>query len=120
MSTARTTDRSVETSAATDRLTKTLEEKLSHPATSPDFDLYAETNAVLKDIGLTTADAGGKLTFYGRDPILPSPIPLRDAGRSRSGRKKRRAGCTLETCHRRRTGYLGGRAQGTATFRRIL
>ena len=56
------------------RLTKSLESKLSNPAVSPDFDLHAETNAVLKDIDLTTEDAGGKLTFYGRDPILPSPI----------------------------------------------
>src|ERR1700681_3653686 len=74
MSTASITEPSTETSTATDRLTETLEHKLSHPATSPDFDLHAETNEVLKDIGLTTADAGGKLTFYGRDPILPSPI----------------------------------------------
>jgi hypothetical protein len=55
-------------------LTEALEQKLSHPATSPDFDLHAATSEVLKDIGLTTADAGGKLTFYGRDPILPSSI----------------------------------------------
>ena len=64
----------IETSTATDRLTEALEQKLSHPATSLDFDLHAATNEVLKDIGLTTADAGGKLTFYGSDPILPSPI----------------------------------------------
>src|SRR5882724_11615854 len=73
MSTATITDRSVETNDAPDRLTA-LEEKLSHPATSPDFDLHAATSEVVKDIGLTTADAGGKLTFYGSDPILPSPI----------------------------------------------
>src|SRR3954454_23262098 len=74
MSTATIIDRSIETNEAPDRLTETLEEKLSHPATSPEFDLHAQTNAVLKDIGLTTADAGGKLTFYGSDPILPSSI----------------------------------------------
>ena len=68
------TEPSIETSTATDRLTEALAQKLSHPATSPDFDLHAETNEVLKDIGLTMADAGGKLTFYGSDPILPSPI----------------------------------------------
>ena len=73
MSTATITE-PLNTNAATDRLTETLEEKLSHPAKSPDFDLHAETNEVLKDIGLTTADAGGTLTFYGSDPILPSPI----------------------------------------------
>src|SRR5437879_2881364 len=67
-------DRPIETNDGTDRLTETLEEKLSHPASSPDFDLHAATSEVLKDIGLTAADAGGKLTFYGRDPILPSPI----------------------------------------------
>ena len=74
MSTATITERSVETNEASDQLTEALEEKLSHPATSPDFDLHTETNAVLEDIGLTTADAGGKLTFYGSDPILPSPM----------------------------------------------
>src|SRR3954464_12440032 len=74
MSTASITEPSIETSAVSDGLTEALEQKLSHPATSPDFDLHAETNEVLKDIGLTTADAGGKLTFYGSDPILPSPI----------------------------------------------
>src|SRR5258705_13314897 len=74
MSTASITEPPGKTDAATDRLTETLEAKLSHPATSPDFDLHAETSEVLKDIGLTTADARGKLTFYGRDPILPSPI----------------------------------------------
>src|SRR5881398_4268777 len=74
MSTASITEPSIETSTVTDRLTEALEEKLSHPATSPDFDLHAATSEVLKDIGLTTADCGGKLSFYGRDPILPSPI----------------------------------------------
>ena len=63
-----------QTSSVSDGLTKSLESKLNAPASSPDFDLHTETNAVLKDIGLTTADAGGKLTFYGRDPILPSPM----------------------------------------------
>jgi hypothetical protein len=74
MSTATITEPSIETSTATDRLTEAPEQKLSHPATSPDFDLHAETSEVLKDIGLTTSDAGGKLTFYGSDPILPSPM----------------------------------------------
>jgi crotonobetainyl-CoA:carnitine CoA-transferase CaiB-like acyl-CoA transferase len=57
-----------------DRLTETLKAKLSNPATSPEFDLHTATNDVLKDVGLTTADSGGTLTFSGSDPILPSPI----------------------------------------------
>jgi len=66
MSTATITEPSIETSIATDRLTEALEQKLSHPATSPDFDLHAATSEVLKDIGLTTVDAGGKLTLTDR------------------------------------------------------
>ena len=109
-----------QTSSVSDGLTKSLESKLNAPASSPEFDLHTETNAVLKDIGLTTADAGGKLTFLRKRSDSPKPDAFRDNGRSRFGRKKRRARCTLETSHRRRTGYLGGRAQGTAAFRRIL
>src|SRR5215469_15078140 len=60
--------------AASDGLTKTLESKLSTPATSPEFDLHAATDDVLRDVGLTSADSGGKLSFYGSDPILPSSI----------------------------------------------
>jgi crotonobetainyl-CoA:carnitine CoA-transferase CaiB-like acyl-CoA transferase len=74
MSTMTIASRVTDTNEGSDRLTETLQEKLSHPATSPDFDLHAATNDVLKDIGLTTADTGGTLSFYGADPILPSPM----------------------------------------------
>src|SRR6476620_8376032 len=74
MSTATITEPTIETNESTDRLTETLEEKLSHPATSPDFDLHQGVNDVLADIDMTTADSGGELSFYGRDPILPSPV----------------------------------------------
>ena len=55
-----------------DGLTDTLKSKLSNPVQSPEFDLHAVTNEVLEGVGLTTADSGGKLTFYGKDPIVPS------------------------------------------------
>jgi crotonobetainyl-CoA:carnitine CoA-transferase CaiB-like acyl-CoA transferase len=74
MSTTTITDRSVETNEAPDRLTETLEEKLSYPATSPDFDFHEGVNQVLADIDMTAADSGGELSFYGQDPILPSPV----------------------------------------------
>jgi hypothetical protein len=47
---------------------------LSHPATSPDFDLKKGVNEVLADVGMTSDDCGGELSFYGSDPILPSPL----------------------------------------------
>jgi hypothetical protein len=74
MSTATITEPPKKTNAATGRLTKALETRLSNPATSPDFDLHAGTDAVLNDIGLKTSDSGGKLSFHGFDPILPSPV----------------------------------------------
>jgi crotonobetainyl-CoA:carnitine CoA-transferase CaiB-like acyl-CoA transferase len=61
------------TGTSTDTLTETLRSNLSNPVTSPQFDLHASVNDVLKDVGLTAADSGGKLTFYGQDPIIPSP-----------------------------------------------
>src|SRR5438094_2442950 len=74
MSTASITEPPSETSAATDRLTEALEQKLSHPATSPDIDLHQCVNDVLADVDMTADDSGGRLSFYGRDPILPSPV----------------------------------------------
>src|SRR5260370_40058689 len=56
------------------RLTETLEERLSHPATSPDFDLKKGVNEVLSDVGMASDDCGGALSFYGSDPILQSPL----------------------------------------------
>jgi hypothetical protein len=56
-----------------DLLTETLQSKLGSPERSSNFDLHEGVNHVLKDIGMSTADSGGKLTFYGRDPIIPSP-----------------------------------------------
>jgi crotonobetainyl-CoA:carnitine CoA-transferase CaiB-like acyl-CoA transferase len=65
---------SIETNGSIDVLTDALEVQLSHPATSSDVDLHGGVNQVLADVGMTSADSGGKLTFYGRDPILPSRL----------------------------------------------
>jgi crotonobetainyl-CoA:carnitine CoA-transferase CaiB-like acyl-CoA transferase len=57
-----------------DLLTETLQSKLAYPERSSDFDLHGAVNQVLNDVGLSTSDTGGKLTFYGSDPILQSPL----------------------------------------------
>jgi len=54
-------------------LTGKLQSKLSSTATAPDFDLHGAVDEVLNDVELTSADSGGKLSFYGQDPIIPSP-----------------------------------------------
>jgi len=74
MSTATITGRSVETSGESNRFTETLKERLNHSATSSGFDLKKAVNEVLADVGMTSDDCGGELSFYGRDPILPSPL----------------------------------------------
>src|SRR5258708_36658309 len=55
-----------------DRLTGIIQSKLANPERSSDIDLHGALNDVLKDVGLSTADSGGKITFHGRDPIIPA------------------------------------------------
>ena len=57
-----------------DVLTDTIVDKLSNPETSSDFDFYEGVNQVLADVGMSAEDCGGKLTFFGQDPIIPSRI----------------------------------------------
>jgi len=61
------------TAKPTETLTETIQSKLSDPASTSDFDLHGCVNEVLKNVGLTAADSGGKLSFYGQDPIIASP-----------------------------------------------
>src|SRR6202030_3431585 len=63
-----------ETTPTQDRITKTIVDKLNHPSTSSDFDFHGGVNQVLADVGMSAADSGGQLTFYGQDPIVPSRI----------------------------------------------
>jgi hypothetical protein len=53
-------------------LTETLRSNLNNRVNSDDFDLHTTLDNVLGNIGLSTTDSGGKLTFYGKDPIVPS------------------------------------------------
>jgi crotonobetainyl-CoA:carnitine CoA-transferase CaiB-like acyl-CoA transferase len=53
-------------------LTDLLQTKLQNPETSSEFDFHDAVDQVLADVGLKAKDSGGKLTFYGQDPIVPS------------------------------------------------
>src|SRR6201995_5044070 len=53
-------------------LTGLLHSKLSASSPSLEFDFQGAVDQVLADVGLTAADSGGNLTFYGQDPIVPS------------------------------------------------
>ena len=54
--------------------TAVLESNLANRETSSDFDLHAETEALLGSVGASCAESGGSLTFYGKDPIIPSVV----------------------------------------------
>src|SRR5262245_65671762 len=63
----------LEEEAQSDPLTSKIESALANPERGSDFDFHAGVDDVLKDVAMSTADSGGDLTFYGQDPILPSP-----------------------------------------------
>jgi crotonobetainyl-CoA:carnitine CoA-transferase CaiB-like acyl-CoA transferase len=63
-----------EETQAPDRLTETIVDRLNNPSTSSDFDFHEGVSQVLGDVGMSAADSGGQLTFYGQDPIVPSRI----------------------------------------------
>jgi hypothetical protein len=53
-------------------LTETLRSNINNPVSSSEFDLYTTLDKVLGGVGVSAADSGGKITFYGKDPIVPS------------------------------------------------
>ena len=55
-------------------LTDKIRHAIANPQHSPEFDFHAGVEDVLKDVGMSVADIGGTLSFYGRDPIIDSPF----------------------------------------------
>ena len=50
------------------------------PATGLDgFDIHNQLEKVLEGVGLSASDCGGKVSFEGEDPIIPSPLRLGSA-----------------------------------------
>ena len=77
-------------------LTETLRSNLNNPVSSPEFDLYTSLDKVLSGVGLSAADSGGKITFYGKDPIVPSLSQIRRDVGDRFGRRSCSSICHLE------------------------
>ena len=61
-------------SSTNDVMTKTFRSKLNNPVSSPEFGLYAGLDGGSKRRRTDSADSGGKITFYGKDPIVPSCV----------------------------------------------
>jgi len=66
-----------ETLDATTTISDRIRKALASPITSDDvIDPHKELEEVLGTVGLKPSDAGGTISFHGRDPILKSPWPL--------------------------------------------
>jgi crotonobetainyl-CoA:carnitine CoA-transferase CaiB-like acyl-CoA transferase len=57
-----------------DKFTQQLEYNLANRSTTSEFDMAVETEAVLNSVGASSSDSGGVLSFYGKDPIVPSVV----------------------------------------------
>ncbi|EEF23591.1 conserved hypothetical protein [Ricinus communis] len=51
-----------------------IREHLANRTVSDEFDIHGETEAVLNSIGASLNEFGGELSFYGKDPIIPSVL----------------------------------------------
>lgn len=57
-------------------LTERLEWAYRNPQAAPEFDLPAALDEVLRSVGLSTSDAGGRIEHVGADPVVKSPLRL--------------------------------------------
>ncbi|MEU8935056.1 CoA transferase [Streptomyces sp. NPDC048409] len=60
-----------------EELTERIQKTLASPATSDDgFDIHEALREVLASVGLHPEDSGGRITFVGADPVVPSIMRL--------------------------------------------
>jgi crotonobetainyl-CoA:carnitine CoA-transferase CaiB-like acyl-CoA transferase len=57
-------------------LTQALRTNLANRKTDCEIDLATETEGVLNLVGATSNESGGELSFYGKDPIVPTIVPF--------------------------------------------
>jgi len=57
-----------------EELTKILKHQLANRSNNSDFDLNGEVEALLNSVGASVRETGGSLSFYGKDPIIPSVV----------------------------------------------
>ncbi|KAA5838476.1 CoA transferase [Saccharopolyspora hirsuta] len=57
-------------------LTERITRAMAAPAADDAFDLLAELTDVLAGVDLSPADSGGRITFRGADPVVPSTLRL--------------------------------------------
>jgi hypothetical protein len=56
---------------AAEKLAKTIIANYDNPLQNSTIDVPPHVEALLQSLGATTSDSGGKVTYYGADPITP-------------------------------------------------
>lgn len=57
-------------------LKKVLLENKEKRISNDDFNIEAALEDILNSVGYTTSDSGGEVSFYGKDPIMPSTLRI--------------------------------------------
>ena len=60
---------------AAEKLAKGIITNYNNQLQSSTIDLPAHVESLLQSLGATTSDSGGKVTYYGSDPITPDRLP---------------------------------------------
>jgi len=60
---------------AAEKLAKGIVANYNKQLQSNTIDLPAHVESLLQSLGATTSDSGGKVTYYGSDPITPDRLP---------------------------------------------
>src|ERR1700723_4267558 len=60
---------------AVEKLAKAIIANYENPSKSNTIDVPAQVESLLQSLGATTSDSGGKVTYYGADPITPDRLP---------------------------------------------
>ena len=60
---------------AAEKLAEAILTNYNNPLQSSSIDVPAHVESLLQSLGATTSDSGGKVTYYGSDPITPDRLP---------------------------------------------
>src|ERR1700690_4632760 len=61
--------------SAAENLAKAIIANYDNPLQSSSIDVPAHVESLLQSLGASASDSGGKVTYYGADPITPDRLP---------------------------------------------
>jgi len=58
-----------------EKLAEVITANYNNQLQSSTIDLPSHVESLLRSLGATTSDSGGKVTYYGSDPVTPDRLP---------------------------------------------